>query len=119
MAFGSLQLRQEHSARLGWLAVGSVMLYVGSFAIAWVPLLAADFRDLPVAGARRRHESGPRCAIGGFNLQVFCWWITSARLILFGYKRPSVSLPGSFSCRLVPETKGRTLEEINEQWRRD
>lgn len=34
---GAVFLLDAHSARLGWLAVGSVMLYVGSFAISLGP----------------------------------------------------------------------------------
>lgn len=59
----------------------------------------------------------------GFNLQVALTFLLlvenlGAAYTFWVYAAVSIA-SWIFSYRLVPETKGRTLEEINAQWRRD
>jgi sugar porter (SP) family MFS transporter len=109
-----------HSWALSWLAVGSVMLYVASFAISLGPifwLLIAEIYPLRVRGVAMGVATMANWA---FNLLValtflllverlgpaYTFWIyalVSVASWIFGYRK-------------VPETKGRTLEEINEAW---
>jgi sugar porter (SP) family MFS transporter len=109
-----------HSSALSWLAVGSVMLYVASFAISLGPifwLLIAEIYPLCVRGVAMGVATMANWA---FNLLValtflllverlgpaYTFWIyalVSVASWIFGYRK-------------VPETKGRTLEEINEAW---
>ena len=115
-ALGFVFLAQRDSAALGWLAVLSVMLYVGSFAIGLGPifwLLISEIYPLRVRGAAMGIATMSNWS---FNLLVALTF-----LVLVEHLGPSytfwlyamVSI-GSFvfSYALVPETKGRTLEEI-------
>ena len=119
---GAVFLLDAHSAALGWLAVGSVMLYVGSFAISLGPifwLLISEIYPLRVRGV----AMGAATMFNwGFNLLVALTFLLlveslGAAYTFWVYAVVSVA-SWIFSYRMVPETKGRTLEEINEQWDR-
>ncbi len=107
---------------LAWLAVISIMVYVGSFAISLGPifwLLIAEIYPLKV----RNSTEGVAAAFNwGSNLLVSLTFLTL--LDAFGGTR-TFWLYGAFaiaswlfSYYLVPETKGRTLEEIEAFWRK-
>jgi len=117
---GLVFLLGAHSPALGWLAVGSVMLYVASFAISLGPifwLLISEIYPLRIRGVAMGVAT---MANWGFNLLValtFLLLIESFGAAYTFWMYAVVSV-GSwiFSYRLVPETKGRTLEEINAKW---
>ena len=119
---GAVFLLDAHSAELGWLAVGSVMLYVGSFAISLGPifwLLISEIYPLRVRGVAM--GAATMCN-WGFNLLVALTFLLlveslGAAYTFWVYAAVSVA-SWIFSYCLVLETKGRTLEEINEQWDR-
>ena len=104
------------SAELGWFAVVSVMLYVASFAISLGPifwLLISEIYPLRVRGVAM--GAATMCN-WGFNLLVALTFLLlleklGASYIFWLYAALSV-VSWIFSYRLVPETKGRSLEEI-------
>ena len=108
------------SSSLGWLAVISVMFYVGCFAISLGPifwLLISEIYPLRVRGLAMGIAT---MANWGFNLVValtFLLLVQSLGAASTFWLYAVVSIAALvFSYRAVPETKGRTLEEINEQW---
>jgi len=111
----------SHSSSLGWLAVGSVMLYVASFAISLGPifwLLISEIYPLRVRGIAMGVVTMANWA---FNLLVALTFLLLVEKLgpaqtFWGYALVSVA-SWIFAWRQVPETKGRTLEEINEAWR--
>ena len=110
------------SEALSWLAVISMMVYVASFAISLGPifwLLIAEIYPLQV---RSSSEGLAATFNWGSNLLVSMTFLT----LLQGIGAPKTFwLYGlcaigawMFSYRLVPETKGRTLEQIEQFWRK-
>jgi SP family galactose:H+ symporter-like MFS transporter len=106
---------------IGYIAVVSLAIYVGSFAIGLGPifwLMISEIYPLRVRGAAM---SIATIANWGFNLLIAVTFLT-----LVG----SLGRPGTFWLyaiigiaawvfifKLVPETKGKSLEEIEEHWR--
>jgi len=117
-ALGFVFLLGSHSSALGWLAVGSVMLYVASFAISLGPifwLLIAEIYPLRIRGVAMGVATMANWA---FNLLVALTFLLLVEQLgpaytFWLYALVSVA-SWVFAYRLVPETKGRTLEEINE-----
>ena len=113
---GAVFMLDSHSAAMAWLAVGSVMLYVGAFAISLGPifwLLISEIYPLRVRGV----AMGAATMFNwGFNLLValtFLLLIESLGAAYTFWLYAAVSVASwIFSYRLVPETKGRTLEDI-------
>jgi MFS transporter, SP family, galactose:H+ symporter len=106
----------SHSAALAWLAVVSVMLYVGSFAISLGPIFWLLISEIYPQRIRGMAMGVATMTNWSFNLLVALTF-----LVLVDNLGPSntfwlyavVSLASfAFSYYLVPETKGRTLEEI-------
>jgi SP family galactose:H+ symporter-like MFS transporter len=104
-----------------WLAVISVMAYVASFAISLGPifwLLIAEIYPLEI----RSSAEGLSAAFNwSSNLLVSLTFLTLLQLMgpsrtfwLYGLLAVAAWI---FSFYLVPETKGRTLEEIEAFWR--
>ena len=106
---------------LGWLAVMVLMAYVASFAISLGPifwLLIAEIYPLRIRGIAEGTAAGTNWAA---NLLVSLTFLSLLQLLgpswtfwLYGLLAIGSFL---FSCFLVPETKGRTLEEIEKSWR--
>ncbi len=106
---------------LGWLAVMVLMAYVASFAISLGPifwLLIAEIYPLRIRGIAEGAAAGTNWAA---NLLVSLTFLTLVQALgpsrtfwLYGLLAIGSFL---FSCFLVPETKGRTLEEIEKSWR--
>jgi SP family galactose:H+ symporter-like MFS transporter len=110
------------SGVVGWAAVAAVVIYVGSFAIGLGPvfwLLISEIYPLKVRGIAM---STATVANWGANLVVAMTFLT---LVQFAGR------PGTFWIyavigvvalvfihRFVPETKGRSLEEIERHWHR-
>ena len=121
VALGFVFLLGSHSSSLGWLAVASVMLYVASFAISLGPifwLLIAEIYPLRIRGVAMGAVTMTNWA---FNLIVALTFLLLVEKLgpaptFWAYALVSVA-SWIFAWRMVPETKGRTLEEINEDWR--
>ncbi len=106
---------------LGSIAVASLMLYVGAFAIGLGPvfwLLIAEIYPLSIRGVAM---SIATVANWGANLLVALTFLTLIQLL----GRPGAfwlyALIGVgawiFALVLVPETRGRSLEQIEDHWR--
>lgn len=118
LAFRQLDL----SEGAGWFAVACLMLYVASFAISLGPifwLIIAEIYPLKIRGLAM---SVATMANWAANLVVSLTFLTltqalglSATFWTFGLFTVAAWL---FVYFLMPETKGRTLEEIQELWRR-
>ncbi len=108
----------SHSAAFGWLAVVSVMLYVGSFAISLGPifwLLISEIYPLRIRGVAMGVATMTNWS---FNLLVALTFLLLVESLgpaytFWIYALVSIS-SFLFSYYLVPETKGRSLEEIGE-----
>jgi sugar porter (SP) family MFS transporter len=111
----------EKSGTLVWIAVISMMAYVASFAISLGPifwLLIAEIYPLKI----RSSSEGLAAAFNwGSNLLVSLTFLTLLQMIgpastfwLYGLFAVAAWI---FSYFQVPETKGRTLEQIEEFWR--
>ncbi|NNM85016.1 MAG: sugar porter family MFS transporter [Phycisphaerales bacterium] len=109
------------SGILGWVAVASLMAYVGSFAVGLGPVFWLVLSELYPLSIRGRAMSIGTIANWGANLIVAVSFLTLIHLMgkagtfwLFG----GVSIGAwVFAYLLVPETKGKTLEEIESHWR--
>jgi SP family galactose:H+ symporter-like MFS transporter len=106
----------SHSAALGWLAVISVMLYVGSFAISLGPIFWLLISEIYPQRIRGMAMGVATMTNWSFNLLVALTFLVLIENLgpsntFFLYAVVSI---GSFlfAYYLVPETKGRTLEEI-------
>jgi MFS transporter, SP family, galactose:H+ symporter len=118
LAFRQLDL----SGGAGWFAVACLMFYVASFAISLGPifwLIIAEIYPLKIRGLAM---SVATMANWASNLVVSLTFLTlaealgrSATFWMFGLFTIAAWL---FVYFLMPETKGRTLEEIQEFWRR-
>ncbi len=106
---------------LGTIAVGSLMLYVGAFAVGLGPvfwLLIAEIYPLSIRGVAM---SIATVANWGANLLVALTFLTLIQFVgrpgtfwLFGLVGIGAWI---FAYVLVPETKGRSLEQIESHWR--
>jgi SP family galactose:H+ symporter-like MFS transporter len=116
----AFQLHQL-AAFIGYIAVISLAIYVGSFAIGLGPifwLMISEIYPLRVRGAAM---SIATIANWGFNLLIAVTFLT----LVGSLGRPETfwlyAIIGIgawiFIFKLVPETKGKSLEEIEEHWR--
>jgi SP family galactose:H+ symporter-like MFS transporter len=124
VTLGMLSLTFYISAQSGvvaWLAVISMMAYVAFFAISLGPifwLLISEIYPLKI-----RSSSEGLCAAfnWGSNLVVALTFLTLVKAIgptkTFGVYGLFAAAAWIFSYAKVPETKGRTLEEIERFWR--
>jgi sugar porter (SP) family MFS transporter len=106
---------------VAWVAVVTLMAYVAFFAISLGPifwLLISEIYPLQIRGMAEGTAAGTNWI---FNLLVSITFLTLLEVMgpswtfwLYGLLAIA-SL--AFSYYLVPETKGRTLEEIEESWR--
>jgi MFS transporter, SP family, galactose:H+ symporter len=111
----------DEPGRLTWIAVLSLMLYVASFAISLGPifwLMIAEIYPLRIRGLA---EGTASTFNWGANLVVSLTFLSllerfGASATFWLYALFSVA-SWLFAYRLVPETKGRTLEEIEAFWR--
>src|SRR5881396_919381 len=111
------------SGQLAWIAVICLMGYVASFAISLGPifwLLIAEIYPLKIRGLA---EGMAATFNWGSNLVVSLTFLTlveklgaSSTFLLYAFASVASWL---FAYYLVPETKGRTLEEIEAFWRTD
>jgi SP family galactose:H+ symporter-like MFS transporter len=105
---------------LAWVAVVTLMAYVAFFAIGLGPifwLLISEIYPLRVRGLAEGTAAGANWT---FNLLVSITFLTLVELLgpswtfwIYGLLAVAAWL---FSYYLVPETRGRTLEEIEQSW---
>ena len=106
---------------LGWIAVASLMIYVGSFAVGLGPVFWLVLSEIYPLRIRGRAMSVGTVANWGANLIVALTFLTLTQVLgkaatfwLYG----AVSIGAwLFAFFLVPETKGKTLEQIEAHWR--
>jgi sugar porter (SP) family MFS transporter len=114
-------LASTSSTTLAGLSVVCLMVFVGSFAIGLGPifwLLIAEIYPLRVRGLAM---SVATTANWGSNLVVSLTFLTLLQALgpanTFWLYGVVAILAWYFAFRLVPETRGRTLEEIERYWR--
>jgi SP family galactose:H+ symporter-like MFS transporter len=106
---------------LGWIAVTSLMLYVGSFAVGLGPVFWLILSEIYPLRIRGRAMSVGTVANWTANLIVALSFLTLTHVMgkagtfwLYGVVSIGAWL---FAFFLVPETKGKTLEQIEAHWR--
>jgi SP family galactose:H+ symporter-like MFS transporter len=117
LAFALPNLLHKYS----WISIGSLMLYVASFAIGLGPvfwLLISEIYPLKIRGLAMSIAS---IANWGANLIVALTFLTLTQVIgrsttFWLYALISIGAL-FFTFFLVPETKGHSLEEIESHWR--
>jgi sugar porter (SP) family MFS transporter len=117
LAFALPQLRGS----LSWIAVASLMVYVGSFAVGLGPVFWLMLAEIYPLRIRGRAMSVGTIANWSANLIVALSFLTLTQIVgtattfwLYGVISIAAWL---FAFYLVPETKGRSLEEIEAHWR--
>jgi SP family galactose:H+ symporter-like MFS transporter len=121
VALGAAFLTPGLSGSLGWIAVASVIVYVGSFAIGLGPvfwLLISEIYPLKVRGLAM---SLATVANWGANLLVALTFLSLIQALgrtgTFWIYAAIGMAAWVFAYRLVPETRGQSLEEIEAHWR--
>jgi len=112
---------QQLSGFIGYIAIGSLAIYVACFAFGLGPvfwLMISEIYPLNVRGAAM---SVATVANWGFNLAVALTFLSlvgvlghSVTFWLYGVIAVAAWV---FFYRLVPETKGKSLEQIEDHWR--
>ena len=105
---------------LGWLTAASLTAYVGFFAVGLGPVFWLLISEIFPTAARGRCMSIATVANWGFNLLVALTFLN----LVEAFGRPATfflyaALTGMaflFTLRLVPETRGRGLEDMREAW---
>ena len=117
LAFSLPQL----SGSLGWIAVSSLMVYVGSFAVGLGPVFWLMLSEIYPLRIRGRAMSVGTVANWSANFIVALSFLTLTQVLgkpatfwLYGVVSIGAWL---FAFFLVPETKGRSLEDIEAHWR--
>jgi SP family galactose:H+ symporter-like MFS transporter len=112
LAFSLPQL----SGSLGWIAVASLMVYVGSFAVGLGPVFWLVLSEIYPLRIRGRAMSVGTVTNWGGNLVVAVSFLTLTRVMgksatFWLYAGVSIGA-WLFAFFMVPETKGRSLEQI-------
>src|SRR5579863_10058940 len=110
----------SESTGMGWLAVISLMAYVGSFAISLGPIFWLMISEIYPLKIRNSAEGIAATFNWGANLLITLTFLTLVESLgpswtFWAYALCSIAA-GIFSFYFVPETKGRTLEQIEEFW---
>ncbi len=110
-----------HLHFLKWLSAGSLMLYVGSFAVGLGPVFWLLISEIYPVKVRGLAMSIATVANWAANLLVALTFLTLVQLLgrpgtfwLYGLIGVGAWI---FAFVLVPETKGRSLEDIEAHWR--
>ncbi len=121
VALGAAFLVPGLSGLLGWIAVGSVIVYVGSFAIGLGPvfwLLISEIYPLKVRGLAMSIATVANWAANLVVALTFLSLIQAAGRTGAFWVYAGVGVASwVFAYRLVPETRGQSLEEIEAHWR--
>jgi SP family galactose:H+ symporter-like MFS transporter len=111
----------NHTSTLAWLAVISMMAYVASFAISLGPIFWLLISEIYPLKIRNSAEGMAATFNWGSNLVITLTFLTLVEQLgpswtfwLYGLSAVAAWI---FSYYFAPETKGRTLEEIEEFWR--
>jgi sugar porter (SP) family MFS transporter len=117
LAFSLPQL----AGSLGWIAVVSLMVYVGSFAVGLGPVFWLILSEIYPLRIRGRAMSIGTAANWITNLIVALTFLTLTQVLgkpatFWLYAVVSVGA-WLFAFFLVPETKGKSLEQVEAQWR--
>jgi sugar porter (SP) family MFS transporter len=111
----------QFSASLGWVALASLMTYVGFFAVGLGPVFWLILSEIYPLGIRGRAMSVGTAANWSANLIVALSFLTLTQVLgkpaTFGLYGAVSALAWVFAFFLVPETKGKTLEQIEAHWR--
>jgi SP family galactose:H+ symporter-like MFS transporter len=109
------------AASLGWIAVVSLMVYVGSFAVGLGPVFWLVLSEIYPLRVRGRAMSVGTVTNWTGNLVVALTFLTLTRVMgkagtfwLYGGVSVGAWL---FAYFMVPETNGKTLEQIEAHWR--
>jgi MFS transporter, SP family, galactose:H+ symporter len=106
---------------LAWLAVISMMVYVASFAISLGPIFWLLISEIYPLKIRSSAEGLAAAFNWGSNLLVSLTFLTLLQMMgptrTFWLYGAFAIAAWVFSYYQVPETKGRTLEEIEQFWR--
>jgi len=109
------------SGSLGWIAVVSLMAYVGSFAVGLGPVFWLILSEIYPLRIRGKAMSVATAVNWSANLIVALTFLTLTQHIgkaytfwIYGVISIGTWL---FAFFLVPETRGRTLEDIEANWR--
>jgi sugar porter (SP) family MFS transporter len=117
LAFSLSQL----GGMLGWIAVISLMVYVGSFAVGLGPVFWLMLSEIYPLRIRGRAMSVGTLANWATNLVVALSFLTLTQLLgkaaTFWLYAGITAASGVFAYFLVPETMGKTLEQIEAHWR--
>ncbi len=107
---------------LSWLAVVSMMTYVACFAISLGPIFWLLISEIYPLRVRNSSEGLAATFNWVSNLGVSLTFLSLLQRLgapkTFGLYGLFAVAAWLFSYRLVPETKGRTLEEIEQYWRK-
>src|SRR6202051_4545912 len=110
----------NQSTGMAWLAVISLMAYVGSFAISLGPIFWLLISEIYPLKIRNSAEGIAATFNWGANLLITLTFLTLVEKVgpsgTFWLYGASAIAAGIFSYYYVPETKGRSLEEIEEFW---
>lgn len=105
---------------LGWIAAGSLTLYVGAFAVGLGPVFWLLISEIYPLRIRGRAMSVATAANWGANLIVALTFLTliqfAGRSLTFWRYGIAGICAWLFAWLLVRETKGRSLEQIEAYW---
>ena len=111
----------SHTSGIAWLAVISMMAYVASFAISLGPIFWLLISEIYPLKIRNSAEGLAATFNWASNLLITLTFLTLVEQLgpswtfwLYGLSAVGAWI---FSYYIVPETKGRTLEEIEQYWR--
>jgi sugar porter (SP) family MFS transporter len=106
---------------LGWIAVVSLMVYVGSFAVGLGPVFWLMLSEIYPLRIRGRAMSVGTLANWAANLIVALSFLTLTQVLgkpaTFWLYGGITAASWVFAFFLVPETMGKTLEQIEAHWR--
>ena len=120
-AMGAAFLSSGHSSLQAYLSLASLMLFVASFAIGLGPVFWLLISEIYPMKVRGRAMSIATMANWGFNLLVALTFLDLLKHLgpsftFWGYGALSIGA-WIFTYYLVPETKGKSLEQIEENMR--
>jgi SP family galactose:H+ symporter-like MFS transporter len=119
LGFGFLSPHLTHA--LAWVSVICIMSYVACFAISLGPIFWLMISEIYPLKIRGRAMGLATLANWGSNLLVALTFLSLLRLLgrawTFWLYAAVGLLAWIFVKRLIPETKGKTLEQIERQWR--
>ena len=109
------------SGLVGWLTAASLTAYVGFFAIGLGPVFWLLISEIFPLAVRGRGMSLATVANWVFNLLVALTFLSLVNALgqpaAFGIYAVMTAAAFVFTLRLVPETKGRSLEDIQSAWK--